>query len=152
MADMPGNGAEPMNCKVLVVDADRAVRGAIAEFLTDHGFQADAAEDAKTAVARMKSIRYDIVVMEICLPIYSDDYSGRHLLKYIQNRYPMIKTIVITRDASIETGLESIELGASDWMTKPFSLPTLRNRMLTIIWSQKVLSLPTNRCRNHTNC
>jgi DNA-binding response OmpR family regulator len=150
--DMSENGMELMNCRILVVDDNKTVRNAIAEFLNDHGFETDTVEDAKTALARMKSTRYDIVVMEVTLPRYSDGYSGRYLLNYIHNRYPMIKTIVVTGDASIETSLESIRLGASGWMTKPFSLAELKNRISTILRTNKVLSLPKKQCRNHLNC
>jgi DNA-binding response OmpR family regulator len=142
---------ELMNCKILVVDDDKTVRNAIAEFLNNHEFEADMAEDAKTALARMKSTRYDIVVMEVTLPRYSGGYSGRYLLSYIHNRYPTTKTIVVTGDASIETSLESIRLGASGWMTKPFSLAALKNRISAILQTKNVLALPGKRRRNHLN-
>lgn len=134
-----------MNCKILVVDDDKTVRNAITEYLAGLGYQTDTAEDAKTAVARMKSDMYDIVVMEVNLPRFSGGYSGLFLLSYIHNRYPMIKTIVVTGDATIETGLESIRMGASYWMTKPFSLVNLRNRISDIIRSKNVRSFPGRR-------
>lgn len=152
VVDISKNGTEPMNCRILVVDDDRTVRSAIAEFLNDEGFQTDTAENAKAAVTRMKTVKYDIVVMEVSLPRYSGGYSGRYLLNHIQNRYPTIKTIVITGDVTIETGLESIRLGANCWMTKPFSLVTLRKRISTIIQSNNVLFLPKRRRRNHQTC
>lgn len=140
-----------MNSRILVVDDDRTVRNAIAEYLDALGYLTDTVEDAKTAVARMKSFRYDIVVMEVNLPRYSDGYTGLFLLGYIRNRYPMIETIVVTGDATIETGLESIRLGASYWMRKPFSLAKLRNRISAIIRSKTVRTLPKRRDRDHLN-
>lgn len=141
-----------MNCRILVVDDDRTVRNAIAEYLIGLGYRTDTAEDAKTAVDRMKENMFDIVVMEVNLPRYSDGYSGQFLLSYIHNRYPTIKTIVITGDATIETGLESIRFGASYWMTKPFSLANLKSRISDIIRSKNVRSLPAKRGYDHLNC
>jgi DNA-binding NtrC family response regulator len=141
-----------MNCRILVVDDDRTVRSAIAEFLNDEGFQTDTSENAKAAVTKMKTVKYDIVVMEVSLPRYSGGYSGRYLLNHIHNRYPTVKTIVVTGDATIETGLESFRLGASCWIRKPFSLVTLRDRISDIIRLKNVLSLPKKRCRNRLNC
>lgn len=141
-----------MNYRILVVDDDRTVRNAIAEYLHELGYLTDTAEDAKTAVARLKADMYDIVVLEVNLPRYSDGYSGLFLLGYIHNRYPMVKTIVVTGDVTIETGLESIRLGASCWMTKPFSLVNLSNKISAIIRSKNVRTLPERRGRNHLNC
>lgn len=141
-----------MDYRILVVDDDRTVRNAIAEYLDDLGYRTDTAEDAKTAVARMKTARYDIVVMEVNLPRYSGGYSGLFLLGYIRNRYPMIKIIVTTGDATIETGLESIRLGANFWMTKPFTLVSLKNIISTIIRSKNVWTLPKRRDLGNLNC
>jgi two-component system OmpR family response regulator len=150
--DTSENGTEPMNCRILVVDDDKTIRGAIAEYLNDHGFLADTAEDAKTAVGRIKAARYDIVVMEVTLPRYPGGYTGRYLLNYIHNRHPTTKTIVVTGDATVETSLESILLGASGWMTKPFSLAALQDRISAILKSKNVLALPNGQSRNHLNC
>lgn len=152
VVDKMKNGTELMNYRILVVDDDRTVRSAIAEYLNDAGFQTDTAENAKSAVSSIKTVKYDIVVMEMSLPRYPDGYCGRYLLNYIHHRYPTIKTIVATGDAAIETGLESILLGAICWITKPFPLVTLRNRITTIIQSKNVLSLIGRQRRNHLNC
>jgi DNA-binding NtrC family response regulator len=141
-----------INSRILVVDDDKTVRDAIAEFLNDQGFITDTAEDAKTAVAGIKAVRYDIVVMEVTLPIYAGGYSGLYLLNYINNRYPMIETIVVTGDTTIETGMESIRLGASGWMTKPFSLSVLKTKISAILKLKNVLAMTKGPFRNQPNC
>ena len=141
-----------MNCRILVVDDDRTIRNAIAEYLNNLGYQTNTAKDAKAAVARMKTARYYIVVMEVSLPIYSGGYSGWYLLNHIHNRYPLTKVIVVTGDASIETGLEAIRLGAICWITKPFSLLNLKNRISAIFRSDKVRMLPKRPKHDRLNC
>ena len=118
-----------MTHKILIVDDNRIIRTSIAEYLGVFGFSTDTADDAKAAVSMMQRVRYDFVIMEINLPTYTGGYSGEFLLNQIRYRYPWVKTIVITGDMSIETGLESIRLGASYWLTKPFSLEVLKNRI-----------------------
>lgn len=134
-----------MNCRILVVDDDRTVRDAIAEYLSNLDYPTDTAEDAKAAMARIKTIRYDIVVMEINLPRYSDIYSGRFLLYHIHNRHPAVKTIVVTGDSSVETGMEAIRLGASSWMTKPFSLDVLESKISTLLKNRNIRSFPNRQ-------
>jgi two-component system response regulator FlrC len=140
-----------MDCRILVVDDDRTVRNAIAEYLDRLGYQTDAAEDAKTAMAKMKAARYDIVVLEVNLPRYSDGYSGRYLLSYIHNRYSSVKTIVVTGDSTIETGLDSLRLGAICWIAKPFSLKVLRDKISAINLSENIRAMPNRRGCDYLN-
>ena len=123
-----------MAFKVLIVDDDRTIGNLIAEYLTTFGYIAETADNVKLAVSLMQAVRYDIVIMEVNLPDCTGGYCGKYLLNHIHFRYPWIKIIVVTGDTSIETGLEAISLGASYWLTKPFSLDVLINR-ISILFS-----------------
>ena len=140
-----------MDCRILVVDDDKTVRTSIAEYLNNLKYPTDMAENARMAMARMKTTRYDIVVMEINMPRYSDVYSGRFLLYHIHNRHPSIRVIVVTGDASIETGLEAMRLGASSWMTKPFSLDTLEVKIKELLRYKNIHAFPNRRKTNELN-
>jgi len=140
-----------MNSRILVVDDDRTIRNAIAEYLTNRNYHTDTAATAKTAMARIKTIHYDIVVMEINMPRYSDVYSGRFLLYHIHNRHPSTSAIVLTGDASIETGLEAIRLGAASWMTKPFSLDALESKISALLQNKNIHFFPNKQKNNRLN-
>ena len=138
-----------MAYKILIVDDDRTIRNSIAEYLTDFGYFTDTAENAKSAITKMHTVKYDFVIMEVNLPSCLSEYSGEYLLKHIHYRYPWIKTIVVTGDPSIETGLEAICLGASYWLTKPFSLVVLQDRISTLICSENVRSFSQKAGKDH---
>ncbi len=122
-----------MHSRVLVVDDDDIIRTAIAEYLVALGYEVDTAEDAGAAMEKLRKVRYGIVVTEINFPNFTGGYSGRYLLGHIRYRSPWSKVIVITGDASIDTGLEAIRLGACYWLTKPFSLTVLRDRIAIVL-------------------
>ena len=139
-----------MAYRILIVDDDRTVRNSIAEYLSDFGYLTDTAGNVKSAITMMHTIRYDFVIMEVNLPSCLEEYSGEYLLNHIYYRYPWIKTIVVTGDPSIETGLEAICLGASYWLTKPFSLVVLQDRISTLISSENIRSFSQKAGKNHS--
>src|SRR5260221_7622745 len=106
---------------VLIVDDDVNAREALAALASDEGFTTAAA--GSIAEARMQLVRQrpDVVLMDLRLP----DGNGMDLLHDLEDR-ASIETILITGHASVESAVEALRLGASDYLTKPVNLQRLK--------------------------
>src|SRR2546423_1493272 len=105
----------------IVVDDDSNPREALAALVTQEGFTA--AQAGSVAEARIQLVRQrpDVVVMDLRLP----DGSGMDLFEDLEDR-STIETILITGHASVETAVEALRMGASDYLTKPVNLQRLK--------------------------
>ncbi|MEP7069689.1 MAG: sigma-54 dependent transcriptional regulator, partial [Usitatibacter sp.] len=106
---------------VLIVDDDANSREALAALAQQEGFTTAAA--ASVAEARIQLVRQrpDVVMMDLRLP----DGSGTDLLEDLEDR-ASIETILITGHASVESAVDALRLGASDYLTKPVNLQRLK--------------------------
>src|SRR5205823_11497248 len=102
---------------VLIVDDDANTREALAALAVQEGFTT--AQAGSVAEARIQLVRQrpDVVVMDLRLP----DGSGMDLFEDLEDR-SSIETILITGHASVESAVEALRLGASDYLTKPVNL------------------------------
>jgi len=106
---------------VLIVDDDMNTREALAALCAQEGFTTALA--GSVAEARMHLVRQrpDVILMDLRLP----DGSGIDFLEDLEDR-SSIETILITGHASVETAVEALRLGASDYLTKPVNLQRLK--------------------------
>ncbi len=107
---------------VLIVDDDQNTREALAAIATAEGFTT--AEAGSVAAARIQLVRQrpDVVLMDLRLP----DGSGMDLFEDLEDR-SNIETILITGHASVESAIEALRLGASDYLTKPVNVQRLKS-------------------------
>jgi len=106
---------------VLIVDDDPNTREALAALSTQEGFTTAVAGSVAEARIQLVRQRPDVVLMDLPLP----DGSGIDLFEDLEDR-SSIETILITGHASVESAVEALRLGASDYLTKPINLPRLK--------------------------
>ncbi|MGZ5103241.1 MAG: sigma-54-dependent transcriptional regulator [Usitatibacter sp.] len=106
---------------VLIVDDDANTREALAALVTQEGFTTAVAGSVAEARIQLVRQRPDVVIMDLRLP----DGSGIDLFEDLEDR-SSIETILITGHASVESAVEALRLGASDYLTKPVNLPRLK--------------------------
>src|SRR5258706_11373756 len=106
----------------LIVDDHQDTREALAAFASAEGFTT--AQAGSVAEARIQLVRQrpDVVLMDLQLP----DGTGIDLFEDLEDR-ANIETILITGHASVETAVEALRLGASDYLTKPVNLQRLKH-------------------------
>ncbi len=114
------------NKKILLVDDDAALRSSLAEQLQLHEeFATTEAEDASSALEKVKDAYYDCILLDVGLP----DMDGRDLCRLMRRsgvRSPIIMLTGVDTDADAILGLDS---GANDYVTKPFRLGVLLARL-----------------------
>src|SRR5207244_4955638 len=106
---------------VLIVDDDANTREALGALAQAEGFTTAAAGSVAEARIQLVRQRPDVVLMDLRLP----DGSGMDLFEDLEDR-SSIETILITGHASVESAVEALRLGASDYLTKPVNMQRLR--------------------------
>ena len=106
---------------LLIVDDEKALREAIAEQLTDHGFVVEQAERGEQALDRLADFAFDVIITDLRLP----GIDGRQVLDGALQRYPEIIAIVITGFGTVKDAVDAIKQGAADFITKPFQFDAL---------------------------
>ncbi|NIM18148.1 MAG: response regulator [Candidatus Aminicenantes bacterium] len=108
--------------KILVVDDDASIRNMLSIVLKNSGYDAAAADSSESALKRLKTEMFHLIISDIKMP----GISGIELLKKIKVINPEIPVIMITAFASTNDAVEAMKLGAEDYITKPFNLDELK--------------------------
>lgn len=108
---------------ILVVDDDKSICEGVASVLRADGYGVDMVFGGNEALEIAGKNRYAIIVVDLMLP----GISGIDLLKEIKNKKPDVSVIMITGYPSIQTAVQSIKLGAFDYIPKPFTPNELRS-------------------------
>ncbi len=106
---------------VLVVDDDTSIRTAVSDIVRNHGFAVSSVEDAGSARATLKAHMSDIVLLDLKLP----DGCGLPLVEEIRTLYPETVVVVMTAYATVSSAVEAMRTGASEYLTKPFTMDEL---------------------------
>ncbi|MCX6553301.1 MAG: response regulator [Acidobacteria bacterium] len=103
--------------KVLVVDDEPVVANSVRRTLSRRGFRVDEAFSGNEALNRILNEMYDLVLLDMRMP----DSNGLELLPTIKKHRPKLPVVMVTGYASIDTAVEAIQRGASDYVAKPFT-------------------------------
>jgi len=114
--------------RILVVDDEAGIRDLVGSYLRDEGFDVDEAADGEDALARFGHGAHDLVVLDLRLP----GISGLDVLREIR-RTSAVYVIVLTARAEEADKLIGLELGADDYITKPFSPRELVARVRAVL-------------------
>ncbi|HLY94737.1 MAG TPA: response regulator transcription factor [Gaiellaceae bacterium] len=113
---------------ILLVDDDPGVLDVVAFTLRREGYEVDEEKDGTSALAAARSNGYDIVILDIMLP----GLSGSEVCRALRAESDVPILMLTARDAELDR-VEGLELGADDYVTKPFSTPELLSRVRAIL-------------------
>lgn len=120
-----------MRKSILVVDDEKTVRETLAHVLEDTGFKVASAADGLQAVQLLAGKRFDVALVDIRMP----GLNGLEVLARARQISPDTQVILITAFGTVESAVEAIKLGASDYVVKPFVFDDIIikiNRLLNI--------------------
>ena len=129
--------------KVLLLEDDRVLSQTLCEILTQHGFEVTAVEKGEQAIEMTYKNSYDIYLFDINLP----DINGIDLLKGLKEADDQTPAIFISANEDIETITKGFEVGAEDYIKKPF-LPEELLVRLNAKLSKKMVICYKNICYN----
>jgi len=104
--------------KILIVDDEEAIRDGIQDILEDEGYDRCVAWDSHTAFQVLESEKPDVMVLDIWLE--GSELDGIGILKEALKKYPHMPILMISGHGNIETAVSAIQLGAYDFIEKPF--------------------------------
>jgi len=113
---------------VVVVEDEEAIADAIAARLRSEGIEVEVAGDGPSAVALVERVRPDLVVLDVLLP----GFDGLEVCRRIQRERPVLVLMLTARDAELDL-VVGLEVGADDYMTKPFSPRELVARVRALL-------------------
>ena len=113
---------------ILVVDDDDKIRALIKEFLSEKGFIVSSAENAEKAKSKIEIFNFNLIILDVMMP-GQDGYDLTKELKQTKN----IPIILLTAKGEVESRIHGLELGADDYLGKPFDPKALLLRVKNII-------------------
>ena len=113
---------------ILVVDDDDEIRRLVKQYLDQNNFLVTTATSAEDAIKKVDIIKFDLIVLDIMMP-------GKSGLDFIQENKNKIKTpiILLTAKGTTSERVEGLEIGADDYITKPFNPKELLLRINSIL-------------------
>lgn len=110
---------------VLIVEDEKALAEEIASFLRSENFLCDLASDGTDASEKIAVNLYDFVLLDLGLP----DYEGLDLISEARKQGSEASFIIITARGAVADKVKGLDLGADDYLSKPFALPELLSRI-----------------------
>lgn len=114
--------------KVLIVEDEKMLAYEMEAFLKKNFYVCDLAHSFKSGIAQLDTNRYDFVLIDLSLP----DGDGLEVLKYAKKANPEAAYIIITARTHLKDRVSGLDLGADDYLAKPFYLLELQSRMQAI--------------------
>ena len=121
---------------ILVVDDDDRIRELIKKYLQDNNFLVSTASDAAKAKIKLNLFIFDIIVLDVMMP----GQSGFELTKEIKKKLT-VPIIMLTAKGEVENRIKGLELGADDYLGKPFEPKELLLRIKNIISKNKKIDI-----------
>ena len=113
---------------ILVVDDDDGIRSLVKKYLNENNFLVTTADSAESASTKIGIIKFDLIVLDIMMP-------GKSGLEFIKDHKNKLETPIILLTAKAETSerVEGLEIGADDYLPKPFEPKELVLRIKNIL-------------------
>ena len=121
---------------ILIVDDDDKIRNLLKDYLTENHYIVSTAEDAKQAKERLKIIKFDIIILDVMMP----GQDGYDLTKEIK-KDSKVPIILLTAKGEVENRIKGLELGADDYLGKPFEPKELLLRINNILTKKNKVDL-----------
>jgi len=122
---------------ILVVDDDDKIRDLIKQYLIENNFLVTTARDAQDAKKKIEIIKFDLIILDIMMP----GESGLTLAPQIKNENK-IPIILLTAKGEVGDRIKGLEIGADDYLGKPFEPKELLLRLKNILQKTKIKSSP----------
>jgi DNA-binding response OmpR family regulator len=111
--------------RILVIEDEPRILAFLARGLEAEGFTVDGADDGRAGVRRAVRGNYDLVILDLLLP----KLDGFDVLRELQHQRPELPVVIVSARSELETKLRGFDLGASDYLSKPFSFDELVARV-----------------------
>ena len=117
------------NLKILIIEDEEGLRESIEEYFTEAGNICETAADYQIAMSKINLYRYDCILLDITLP----GGNGMQILQTLKDNNHPDGVLIISAKNSLDDRIDGLNLGADDYLVKPFHLSELKARVSAII-------------------
>lgn len=122
--------------RILIVEDDVLIREILSKVLEKHGFSSDAARTGEEGLSLAEVNRYDVIVLDINLPLLD----GFEVLEQLRSRGDHTPVLLLTSRHQVSDRVHGFDLGADDYLSKPFEYDELIERLRAITRRSKLSS------------
>jgi two-component system copper resistance phosphate regulon response regulator CusR len=115
--------------KILVVDDEDKTAAYLSNGLTENGFIVDIANNGQDGLSLIQQHNYDLIILDVMLP----KLDGWAVIKEIRTLQPEVRVLFLTACDDVEEKVKGLELGADDYLIKPFAFSELLARIRTLL-------------------
>jgi two-component system OmpR family response regulator len=115
--------------RILVVEDDPVLAAALSRALNQAAYAVDQVDNGDAANAALDSGSYDLVVLDLALP----KVDGLNVLRRLRDRRSRVPVLILSARDSLDDRVKGLDLGADDYMTKPFDLPEFEARVRALM-------------------
>ncbi|MBW1901095.1 MAG: response regulator [Deltaproteobacteria bacterium] len=123
--------------KILVVDDEIRICRNVEKILRKNDYEVTHAQSAREALEKLSRDSFSLLISDIVMP----EMDGLELLKLTKEQWPLTKVMMMTAYASTDTAMKAIQLGAEDYVPKPFTPNGLRSKVENVLISESVVDL-----------
>ena len=113
---------------ILIVDDDNRIRNLLNDYLTENKYIVSTAENANQAKEKIKYLKFDVIILDVMMP----GQNGYELTKEIKKN-DTVPIVLLTAKGEVENRIKGLELGADDYIGKPFEPKELLLRIKNVI-------------------
>jgi len=129
---------------LLIVDDDRRIRDLLSRFLTSEGYRVTTADTAADARSKLKSLSFDLLILDVMMP----GESGFDFAKSMRADANNVPILMLTARDAAESRIKGLEMGADDYLSKPFEPRELSLRIANILKrAQPAVAIPAESVR-----
>ncbi|UII20143.1 response regulator transcription factor [Fulvivirga ligni] len=114
--------------KILIVEDQKELAQNITAYLSKEGYVCEWAPDYRTAIDKLAGYNYDMVLLDLMLP----DGNGLDILRYIKREDADMGVLILSAKNALDDKINGLDLGADDYLAKPFHLSELNARVKAI--------------------
>ena len=118
---------------ILLVEDEENLAHGLEYNLTEEGYKVSLARDGREALKLFDENDFDLIVLDIMLPYFN----GFEIAKHVRQKHPQMPILMLTARTQVEDRVKGLELGADDYLTKPFHLKELLLRIKGMLKQKK---------------
>ena len=115
--------------RVLLIEDDRMIGAAVQQALKDAAYAVDWVTDGETAIEAVENEAYEVALLDLGLPATD----GREVLRRLRSRGRRLPVIIVTARDGVDDRIDGLDLGADDYLVKPFEIRELLARMRAVL-------------------
>ncbi len=118
---------------ILIIEDEKELADSMAAFLKESDYRCDAVYNYAQAMEKINIYQYDCIIVDIMLP----DGNGLELVRTLKKNHSDSGVIIVSAKNALDDKIHGLDIGADDYLTKPFHLPELSARIKSIIRRRK---------------